>query len=160
MDTMDIVVQLLMAFLGTMGFGMMFHVQWDRLLLCSLSGLLSWAVFLAMGLCFQQDAPRYFFASVAVTICAEVLARVVKCPATVFLVIGEVPLIPGGSLYRAMSSFMAQDYAAFSQQGFNTLIYAGAIAVGMLFPMSVFQLIRRTRELVEKEGEQLWARRR
>lgn len=160
MEMMDVMIQLLMAFLGTMGFGMMFRVKWDRLLLCSLGGLLSWAVFLVMGLCFQQEAPSYFFASVAVTIYAEILARVVKCPTTVFLVVSEVPLIPGGSLYRAMSSFMAQDYAAFSQQGFNTLIYAGAIAVGMLFPMSVFQLVRRTRELVEKEGEQLWARRR
>lgn len=151
MGMMDIAIQLLMAFLGTMGFAMVFHVQRDKLFLVSLGGLISWAVFLLMGSYTQQDVPRYFIASVVVTIYAEVLARLVKCPATTFLVTGEVPLIPGGSLYKTMSFFMARDYEAFSNQAFLTLIYAGAIAVGMLFPMSVFQLTRRTRRLMEKK---------
>ena len=148
---MDIAIQLLMAFLGTMGFAMVFHVQRSKLFLVSLGGLISWAVFLLMGSYAQQDVPRYFIASVVVTIYAEVLARLVKCHATTFLVTGEVPLIPGGSLYKTMSFFMARDYEAFSDQAFLTLIYAGAIAVGMLFPMSVFQLTRRTRRLMEKK---------
>lgn len=151
MSITDIIIQLLMAFLGTMGFAMVFHVQKDKLFLVSLGGLISWAVFLLMGSYTQEDVPRYFVASVVVTIYAEILARLVKCPATTFLVTGEVPLIPGGSLYKTMSFFMARDYAAFSDQAFLTLIYAGAIAVGMLFPMSVFQLIRRTRTLLEKK---------
>ena len=151
MQIMDIAIQLLMAFLGTMGFAMVFHVQRDKLFLVSMGGLISWAVFLMMGTCAQYDAPRYFVASAVVTIYAEILARLVKCPATTFLVTGEVPLIPGGSLYYTMSYFMERDYDAFSNQGFQTLIYAGAIAVGMLFPMSVFQLIRRTRKLMERK---------
>ena len=47
-----------------------------------------------------QDVPRFFVASVVLTIYAEILARVVKCPATLFLVTAAVPLIPGGSLYN------------------------------------------------------------
>lgn len=154
MEMMDFVIQLLMAFLGTMGFAMVFHVQKDKLFLVSLGGLISWAVYLLMGACAQQDVPRYFIASAVVTIYAEILARVVKCPATTFLVTGEVPLIPGGSLYKTMSFFMAQDYEAFSDQAFLTLLYAGAIAVGMLFPTSVFQLTRRAKKLMAKQKAQ------
>ena len=151
MDMMNIAIQLLMAFLGTMGFAMVFHVQREKLLLVSMGGLIAWAVFLIMGAYTQQDVPRYFVASMVVTIYAEILARLVKCPATTFLVTGEVPLIPGGSLYYTMSYFMAQEYEACWDRAFLTLIYAGAIAVGMLFPMSVFQLIRQTRKLMEKK---------
>lgn len=128
---------------------LMRHVQ--RLLPASLGGLLSWAVYLLAGCVASQDVPRYFAASVAVTIYAEVLARVVKCPATLFLVAGVVPLIPGGSLYATMRFFMEGDFAAFSAQGLNTVMLALAIAVGMLFPTSVFHLIRRTRELMARQ---------
>ena len=76
---------------------------------------------------------------------AECLARAVKCPATLFLVTASIPLIPGGSLYRTMEYFMASDLASFSAQALTTVLLAVAIAVGMLFPTAIFQLVRRAR---------------
>jgi len=146
----NITMQLLTAFLGSFGFALVFRVSRERLLPASLGGLLSWAVFLLVEPLAEQAVPCYFIASVVVTIYAEILARLLRCPATVFLVTGAVPLIPGGSLYRTMSCIMARDYDAFSSQGFLTVLYAMAIAVGMLFPTSVFQLLRRIRVLMEK----------
>ena len=68
-----------------------------------------------------------------------------KCPATLFLVTASIPLIPGGSLYRTMECFMASDLEAFSAQALTTVLLAVAIAVGMLFPTAIFQLVRRAR---------------
>lgn len=148
---MEYALQLITAFTGSLGFALLFHVRREKLLLASLGGLLAWAVYLLMGAVVESDVPRFFVASVAVAIYAEILARLVKCPATLFLVTGAVPLIPGGSLYATMRFFMAGDFTACSVQGLNTMLLAVAIAVGMLFPMSVFQLIRRTRELLARE---------
>ena len=39
---------------------------------------------------------------------------------------------------------MESDLDAFSHQGLNTVLLAVAIAVGMLFPSSIFQLLRRS----------------
>jgi len=144
---MEHIMQLITVFTGSLGFALVFHVRKERLLLASLGGLMGWAVYLLSAGVFPREIPRYFLAAVAVTVYAEILARLVKCPATVFLVSGAVPLFPGGFLYQAMRSFMAEDYSAFSAQSLQTVMIAVAIAVGMLFPMSLFQLVRRTREL-------------
>ena len=139
------IMQLVTAFVGSWGFAMLFHVRRERLLPASLGGLLAWGVYLLMGFVSGQDVVRYFFASVALTVYAEVMARVVKCPATLFLVTASIPLVPGGSLYRTMQFFMQNDLDALSRQALTTVLLAVAIAVGMLVPTSVFQLLQRVR---------------
>ena len=140
---MDMLIQLVTAFTGSLGFALLFHVRKEKLLLASLGGLLAWGVYLLMGLVSDQEVVRYFAASVVLTVYAECLARVVKCPATLFLVTAAVPLIPGGSLYHTMELFMESELMEFSHQALNTVLLAVAIAVGMLFPTSIFQIIRR-----------------
>lgn len=140
---MDMFMQLVTAFLGSLGFALLFQVRRDRLLPASLGGLLAWGVYLLMGLATQQDVVRYFVASVVLTVYGEILARIVKCPATLFIVTASIPLIPGGSLYRTMQYFMLNDLEAFSRQGLTTVLLAVAIAVGMLFPTAIFQLLHR-----------------
>ena len=139
----DMILQLVTAFLGSLGFALLFHVKRERLLLASLGGLLAWGVYLLMGQATDQDVVRYFVASVVLTVYAEVLARMVKCPATLFIVTAAIPLIPGGSLYRTMEFFMENDLEAFSRQALTTVLLAVALAVGMLFPTSIFQLLRK-----------------
>jgi len=138
-------MQLVTAFLGSWGFAMLFHVRRERLPLASLGGLLAWGVYLLMGFVSGEEVVRYFFASVALTVYAETMARVVKCPATLFLITASIPLVPGGSLYRTMQFFMQNDLDSFSHQALTTVLLAVAIAVGMLFPTSVFQLLQRVR---------------
>lgn len=137
------ILQLATAFVGSLGFALLFHVKRERLLLASLGGLLAWGVYLLMGWITDQDVVRYFVASVVLTVYAETLARLVKCPATLFIVTASIPLIPGGSLYRTMQYFMRNDLAAFSSQALTTVLLAVAIAVGMLVPTAIFQLGRR-----------------
>ena len=144
-------VQLASAFAGSLGFALLFHVRREKLLLASLGGLLAWGVYLLMGGVSDQDVVRYFAASVVLTVYAEVLARLVKCPATLFLVTASVPLIPGASLYRTMQYFMENNLDAFSTQALTTVLLAVSIAVGMLFPTSIFQLIRRLRLIPASE---------
>jgi len=141
----EYVMQLATAFAGSLGFAMLFHVRREKLLLASLGGLLAWGVYLLVGIASDQDVVRYFVASVVLTVYAETMARVVKCPATLFLVTAAVPLIPGSSLYHTMQYFMENNLAAFSLQALSTVLLALAIAVGMLFPTSIFQIIRRLR---------------
>ena len=142
MLSMEYTVQLAAAFLGSMGFALLFHIRREKLVLASLGGLATWAVYLWAGALSDQDVPRFFFAAVAAAIYAEVMARLVKCPATLFVVAAAIPLVPGGSLYKTMQFFMEQDFARCSAQGLNTMLLAMAIALGMLCPMSLFHLVR------------------
>ena len=89
------------------------------------------------------DVPRFFIASLALTLYAEIMARVKKSPATVFLVSASIPLIPGGSLYTTMQYAVSAQWAEFTSQGMNTLLLAGAIAGGMLCMMGILHVCHR-----------------
>lgn len=143
---MKYAMELTTAFIGSLGFAMLFHVRREKLLLASLGGLLAWGVYLLAGIWSGEDVVRYFTASVVLTIYGEILARVVKCPATLFIVTASIPLIPGGSLYHTMKFFMEGNFSACSVQGLQTVLLAVSIAVGMLFPSSLFQIFRRMKD--------------
>ena len=141
----EYVMELVTAFLGSLGFALLFHVRREKLLLASLGGLLAWVVYLLAGYWSGQDVVRYFVSAVVLTVYGESMARVVKCPATLFIITAAVPLIPGGSLYHTMKFFMEGNFTACSIQGLNTVLLAVSIAVGILFPTSVFQLYQKIR---------------
>ncbi|MEA4824497.1 MAG: threonine/serine exporter family protein [Clostridiaceae bacterium] len=133
-------IQLLTAFLGSLGFALLFNIRGNKLLPASLGGLLSWGVYLLAGLFTVSDPLRYLVAAIAFTLYAEILARVLKTPATLFLVSSAIPLIPGGSLYRTMEYAMQGDGASFGAWGLATLLLAASIAAGILLAMAVFNM--------------------
>lgn len=142
---MRYILELITAFTGSLGFALLFHVRREKLFLASFGGMLAWGVYLLMGFVSDQDVVRCFAASVFMTVYAETLARVVKCPATLFIATACIPLVPGSSLYHTMEYFMDGDVGACLSQGLATVLVAVSIAVGMLCPTSVFRLIGRPR---------------
>ena len=72
-------------------------------------------------------------ASVFAVTYAELMAHLRKCPATLFVVTGVVPMVPGGTLYRTMDCAVNGDLEGASVYGHKTLIVALAIAAGISF---------------------------
>lgn len=125
-------IQILMGGLGSLGFGILFHIRGKKLLIATLGGLMSWTVFLALAPLFPSEAVRYFFSAAAVTVYAEFFARVIKTPTTTFLVPSLIPLIPGGALYYTMNYALNEQWAAFAAKAFYTLELAVALALGII----------------------------
>ena len=125
-------IQIFTGFLGSLGFSILFHIRGKKLLMASLGGLMSWTVFLLLAPLLPSEATRYFFASAAVTIYAEVFARVMKTPTTTFLVPSLIPLIPGGSLYYTMNYALNEQWTAFAGKAIYTLELALALALGII----------------------------
>ena len=71
------------------------------------------------------------FASVICTLYSEILARINKIPVTVVLIPSVIPLIPGSSLYYAMSSLVQRDLEDGWFYGKLTFQYALGIALGI-----------------------------
>lgn len=138
---MSTAIQLLSAFGGSLGFSMLFNIRKDKLFLAALGGTLSWSVYLMMGMFTEMDVVRYFAASVAFTVYAEILARIRKAPTTLFLVSAAIPLIPGGSLFTTMNYAMHSQWIEFLAQGLTTILLAMAIAAGMLVGMIMMHIV-------------------
>lgn len=139
---MNIVMQLVTAFCGSLGFSILFNIRKDKLLPAAFGGLLAWSTFLFTKIFVDSNLVCLFIASVSVTIYAEIFARIKKTPATLFLVPALIPLLPGGALYNSMSFVMQKKWTLFFSEGMYTLLVAVSIAGGMLITMVLLQLFK------------------
>ena len=71
---------------------------------------------------------------------AELLARLLKTPATLFVVPAILPLVPGGALYYTMENVVHGRLDAARVYGQQTLIVALAIAAGISFVVALREL--------------------
>ena len=125
-------MQIFMGFLGSLGFGVLFHLRGKKLTIAACGGIVSWSVFLALAGFIPGEPLRYFLASAAITVYAEVFARVLKTPTTTFLVVSLIPLIPGGALYYTMNYALNEQWDLFAEHAFYTIELALSLAVGII----------------------------
>ena len=129
---MDMSIQVISAFVGSLGFGLLFRVKRDKLFWGALGGAMSWIFYLAAARFVEQEAIRYFISTLLITLYAECMARWKKSPATIFLVSSTIPLIPGGFLYHSMEYMVQGQWEQVANMGKSTLLLAAGIALGMM----------------------------
>lgn len=134
-------LQVLMGWAGSLGFSVLFNVRGLKLILASLGGALSWTLYLLVEPLFPSEMFRYFLSAAFVAFYAEILARILKTPATTFLVPSIIPHVPGGSLYHTMRYALNREWGACLSQAVHTLSLALGLALGIIAVMSVFGVI-------------------
>lgn len=138
-------VMILTAAIGTVGYCLNVNIKRNKIVYGCIGGVLStflYCVFVEadLSLLLQNLIP-----AAVVTFYAEVLARVVKAPATVFLIPSIIPLVPGGRLYYTMRAIVdgkGNDAKIFAME---TIIIALGIAVGIVVVSLVFYHISHKR---------------
>ena len=140
----EAIVQIVTAFLGSLGFALLFGLRRRFVLPAALGGMLTWGVYLLLSCLVASAFLACLVASACAVLYAELLARLLHSPATVFVIPAVIPLVPGGSLYYAMSCVVQKDFAAAREYGMTTLEFSLAIAAGMSFVLAFREL--RTRK--------------
>ena len=128
------------AVMACLAFCFLLNQRGLLLMVSSLGGGIAWGVCLLCAFT-GSDILQYFAGSVAVAIYAEVMARVMKSPATGFLVVGVLPFVPGGGIYYTMEYCIAGDTQQFLTTGIHTFGVAGSVAVGILLVSSATRLL-------------------
>ena len=136
----SMIVQLATAFLASYGFSMLFGLRRRFLLPAALGGLLCWGVYLGMDAWLHREFLSCLMASSFAVVYAELLARRLKTPATLFVVPSILPLVPGGSLYYTMENIVHGRMEAARSFGQQTLIAALAIAAGISFVVALREI--------------------
>ena len=126
-------LQVMAAAAGTLGFAILFNSRPRRLFIGALGGGLTWLVYLILARFVGQDFLCVAAAAAFGAVYAEIMARVCKAPATVFTILSEIALIPGGSLYITMHHLVGGRQTQALQYGMHTLTVAVAIALGIVF---------------------------
>ncbi|TMW69942.1 threonine/serine exporter family protein [Alteribacter natronophilus] len=131
-------IELIICFIATVGFGVIFSVPKRALLLGGGIGVIAYSI-LNAGLYF--DASPVFStaaASLTAALISHMLARFVRIPVTTLAIPGILPLVPGSRAYFTMLSFVDGEYLTGLEYGVETMLRAGAIAAGLVFALAVF----------------------
>lgn len=126
------ILQLFAAFLGSIGFAIMLKIKGKQIFYAGLGGLVTWGIYLLAYSQYEGIFVCNLIAAIFVAIYAEIMARVNRAPATIFLTAAAVPLIPGGKLYYTMYGLVSKDHDLFVQSGTEALLIALAISLGFV----------------------------
>lgn len=133
MELKEIITLVISGMLGTLGFSILFRSNKSRVFACVIGGMLVTLVYVGCvcvsdNLFFQNFAPSLF-----ATVYAEVMARVMKAPATPILTCSVIALIPGRRLYYTTYYLVVNDTAGFRTELMEMLHVAAGIALGITF---------------------------
>lgn len=138
-------LQVLSAFTGTLAFGFLFNIRGKKLLLAALGGMLSWLLFLLLGMQIESQVLRYFLVSILLSLYSELLARLLKTPTTTFCIVSLIPLIPGSSLYYTMS-YALQERGQFAATALHTLQLAAALSLGIVLVTALMRSLTKFKQ--------------
>ena len=135
------VMQGFAAVLASFGFAVLFNIRGDKLIAAALiGGCGGISYYLSMDLGASQVL-GLFIASSLISILSEVFARILKCPATTFLICALIPLVPGGGMYYTMLEIVRDNIDMAINNGVDTIIQAGSIVIGCTFVSSAVKLM-------------------
>lgn len=133
-------MNLLYATLGTLGFGILFNANKNKLIYIMIGGFLNYFaymitynltnnIFLSSGVC-----------AIVTSLYSEAFAIILKCPSTIFILTGLIPSVPGSSLFYTMQNLVLSNEKEALHQGIITIEVILGIVSGILFA-SVFEMI-------------------
>jgi uncharacterized membrane protein YjjB (DUF3815 family) len=140
---MNYITPCLYAFGASLAFAIVFNIPRNKLLLSALGGMLGQLIYVVFQLVIANDVILYLLATIAISLYAEVLARLTKSPTTIYLAVALIPLVPGGGIYYTMLYFINSEIDLGISTGIHTLLISGALAVGIIMVSSTVNLVRK-----------------
>lgn len=134
------IINSLYAFLATLFFAILFNISGKKLFYSALCGGLGWFIYILTLKYSHSDLLSYFAASMFIGLYSEILARIIKTPATCFSICGIIPLVPGSGMYYTMLQSVQGNIEKSLSTGLNTIFIAGDIALGILVSTSLLKL--------------------
>ena len=130
--TYSALVQVIVSFIGCVGFAIYFNVHSLGIFLTALGGMLTWAGYLIAVRLGCGVVEANFWAAVVAAVYSEIMARLRKYPTLSYLVVSIFPLLPGAGIYYTMSYILQNNTAAAWAKGMQTAAISGVMAVGIL----------------------------
>ena len=138
-----IAVKTVTAFAGSLGFGMIFNMKPRHLLTAAAGGMLDWILYYYLAAFLDGIFVPSVCAGMFSVLYGEILARVRRCPANLYVITTLIPLIPGGSLYYMMTNAVRNRWAVSRGYGSELVMYALGLAAGICLMSALFDLIHK-----------------
>lgn len=132
----ELLLHIIMSFVGTVGFSILYNVDKKYYLWCGLTGTAGWLVYCVV---YQENTMTVatFVGAMVVVFLSRILAVYQRCPITIFLASGIFPLIPGSSVYYTAFYLVMNDLSSAAEKGLLAAKVAFAIVLAIVFVVSI-----------------------
>lgn len=128
------------AFVGCIGFSILFNIHGAGGMLCAIGGAISWIVFIVTYDKSGSALAGYFWGTTFSALYSEIMARIRKFPTTSYIVVSIFPLLPGASIYYTMRYALDRNMDGFLSKGIEAVSIAGTMAVSILLVSTLVRL--------------------
>ncbi len=142
---MNVIKEFLLSYLATLGFVIMFSIPKEALFTSSLVGALGWTSLSIVHNFTESLIAGTFLASLLVGLLGETLARYNKKPATIYIIPGIIPLVPGSGMYYTMLALVENNFYEAAFKGTETLFVAASISIGLIISSTLSRSIKRVK---------------
>ncbi|MCI8708925.1 MAG: threonine/serine exporter [Dorea sp.] len=154
MTVQEIFNHALCSFVGTVSFAVIYNVPRKYYFACGVTGMAGWMTYLLVNSqSFMSVSAASFFGAFAVVLISRILTIYMKCPITVFLVSGILPLVPGAGVYYTAYYIVTNQLTQASLKGMESFKVAFAIVMGIVLvvsiPREVFHMVFWRKKQVE-----------
>lgn len=136
----DVVLPCVFSFVGCFAVGVQFNIRFWHLIAASVGSIVSQMIFSVMSMNDYNGIKCCFVAAAAVAFYSEVMARVCKAPVNMYLIVGIIPLVPGGLMYYTMLALVTGDNETFLDRAADAFGEAAAIAMGIFAISSLVRI--------------------
>ena len=146
--TYQMPVQIIASFIGTAAFAVLFGVPRKYYVLCGVSGVLGWILYMILARYAGFTPPAAtLFATMLVVLSARSFSVLDRCPAIVFLLCGIFPLVPGAGVFWTSYYVVSDQLRLALDSGFMAVKVTIAIVLGIILiselPNRIFTSFRR-----------------
>lgn len=134
------------SFIATLGFSILFSIPKDSIVKSGFTGAIGWIVNTIVSNFLVSQVAGIFCGALTVGLMGETLAKYFKKPATIYIIPGIVPLVPGAGMYYTMLALTEKRFHDAANIGTETIFIAVAIAIGIILSSTLSKSIRRVRE--------------
>ncbi|MCR5709969.1 MAG: threonine/serine exporter family protein [Bacteroidales bacterium] len=131
--TFKMPVQIIASFIGTAAFAVLFGVPRKYYVLCGVSGVLGWILYMILARYAGFTPPAAtVFATMLVVLSARYFSVLDRCPAIVFLLCGIFPLVPGAGVFWTSYYVVSDQLRLALGSGFMAVKVTIAIVLGII----------------------------
>ncbi len=127
--------------LGTTFFAFLLNAPKRSIIPGGIIGGLGYIVYLLLLNTSNSLVLASFLGAMTVAFMGEILARIMKMPATILITAAIVPLVPGVGLYHTMLALVQDDIMRSLETGVETMLVAGAIAMAIAIVALIMRLV-------------------
>lgn len=142
--------QVIVAFIASFGFGIIFNIRGEKLIFAALGGGLSWFCYLFLTQNNISNILSMFISSIIFSLYSEICARRLKTPVTTVVICALIPLVPGSGMYYTMYETIRGNIHGAVELGLDTIYSAGTLALGVIFVSTITRQVTNLKKVKER----------